>query len=98
MGIILPTPGGMTAWTATVGDADDVFVDEARRLVYVIGGDGIVDVLYVRAGDALVSKEKVPTAPGARTGLYVPEWNRLLVAAPRQGAKDARLLVFAVEQ
>jgi hypothetical protein len=40
----------------------------------------------------------VPTAPGARTGLYVPEWNRLLVAAPKQGLKDARLLVFSVEQ
>ena len=36
--------------------------------------------------------------PGARTGLYVPEWNKLVVAAPRQGTDEARLLVFAVEQ
>ena len=90
--------GAMTAWAATVGDADDVFVDVARRLVYVIGGDGYVDVLFVRAGDALVSRAHVPTAPGARTGLYVPEWNKLLVAAPRQGGNEARLLVFSVEQ
>ena len=52
----------------------------------------------MRAGDALVSRAHVPTAPGARTGLYVPEWNKLLVAAPRQGTSEARLLVFSIEQ
>jgi DNA-binding beta-propeller fold protein YncE len=90
--------GAITAWTMTVGDADDIFVNETLRLVYVIGGDGYVDVLYVRAADAMVSRQRMPTAPGARTGLYVPEWNKLLVAAPRQGNNEARLLVFGVEQ
>jgi hypothetical protein len=90
--------GGITAWFPTVGDADDVFMDTARRLVYVIGGQGFVDVVFVRAADAMVLRGRVPTAPGARTGLYVPEWKKLLVAAPRQGTSDARLLVFAVEQ
>jgi hypothetical protein len=90
--------GRIRTWQATVGDADDIFINEKLRIVYVIGGDGFVDVLYVRAGDAMVSRAKVPTAPGARTGLYVPEWNKLLVAAPRQGTSDARLLVFSIEQ
>jgi YVTN family beta-propeller protein len=90
--------GTISTWTMTVGDADDIFVDEVLRIVYVIGGDGFVDVLYVREHDALVSRAKVPTAPGARTGLYVPQWNKLLVAAPRQGTSEARLLVFAVQQ
>ena len=90
--------GAMTAWANTVGDTDDVFADAARRLLYVIGGDGYVDVMYIRAGDALVTRARVPTAPGARTGLYVPEWTKLLVAAPRQGTGEARLLVFGVQQ
>jgi hypothetical protein len=81
-----------------VGDADDVFVDEGRRLVYVIGGDGFVEVVFVRAADAMVSRGRIPTAPGARTGLYVREWNKLLVAAPQRGTNEARLLVFAVQQ
>lgn len=89
--------GRITAWLPTVGDADDIFVNEPLRVVYVIGGQGMVDVLYVRVGDAMVSRAKVPTAPGARTGLYVPEWNKLIVAAPRQGTNEARLLVFAVQ-
>jgi DNA-binding beta-propeller fold protein YncE len=96
--VINSDTGSITAWKPTVGDVDDVFVDEARRLVYVIGGDGFIDVVFVRAGDALVSRAQVPTAPGARTGLYVPEWNKLLVAAPKQGTKEARILVFSVEQ
>jgi len=89
--------GGITAWFPTVGDADYVFMDTAHRLVYVIGGEGFVDVVFVRAADAMVLRGRVPTAPGARTGLYVPEWNKLLVAVPRQGTTDARLLVFAVQ-
>jgi DNA-binding beta-propeller fold protein YncE len=96
--VINSDSGAITAWAPVVGDADDVFVDEGRRLVYVIGGEGHIDLFYVRAGDALVARAHVPTAPGARTGLYVPEWNKLLVAAPRQGTSDARLLVFSIDQ
>jgi hypothetical protein len=90
--------GAISTWTMTVGDADDIFVNETLRLVYVIGGDGYVDVLYVRAADAMVSRQRMTTAAGARTGLYVPEWSKLLVAAPRQGTNEARLLVFSIEQ
>ena len=96
--VVSSDAGRITAWTMTVGDADDIFVDEARRMVYVIGGDGFVDVLYVREHDAMVSRARVPTSAGARTGLYIPEWNKLIVAAPRQGSSEARLLVFAVQQ
>ena len=95
--VINSDTGRISAWQTTVGDADDIFVNEALRIVYVIGGDGFVDVLYVRAGDAMVSRGRVPTGPGARTGLYIPEWNKLIVAAPRQGTTEARLLVFAIE-
>lgn len=96
---VIDTDNGHTsAWTRTISDADDLFVDEALRMVYVIGGEGFVDVLYVRFGDALVSRARVPTAPGARTGLYVPEWHKLLVAAPQRDGQEARLLVFGVAQ
>lgn len=90
--------GRITAWTMTIGDTDDIFIDEALRMLYVIGGSGFVDVLYVREHDAMVSRARVPTGPGARTGLYVPEWHKLLVAAPRQEATEARLLVYDVQQ
>jgi hypothetical protein len=88
--------GTVTGSVPTVGDADDVFYDKLRKTAYVIGGEGFVEAVRVEDGDRLASVGHVPTAPGARTGLYVAEWNKLLVAAPHQGAKEARLLVYSV--
>ena len=80
----------------TVGDADDVFYDRALKIAFVIGGEGFVDVVRIDAGGRLASMAHIPTAPGARTGLYIAEWKRLLVAAPRRGTTQARLLVYSV--
>ena len=67
-----------------------------RDRLYVIGGQGYVDVLHVSEKTRLTSIAHVATARGARTGLFVPEWNKLLVAAPRRGANPARLLVYTL--
>lgn len=90
------TSGAVTARISTVGDADDLFYDAARGIVYVIGGEGFVDVVRTGPGDKLASVAHVPTVPGARTGLFVPEWNELLVAAPRRGTRQARLMVYSI--
>ena len=80
---------------SSVGDADDLFFDATTKTAYVIGGEGYIDM--VRVGSSrLTSLAHVATASGARTGLLVPEWRRLLVAAPRRGATPARLLVYAL--
>ena len=89
------TSGVVTARISTVGDADDLFYDATRGIVYVIGG-GFVDVVKAGPGDKLSSVAHVPTARGARTGLFVPEWNELLVAAPRSGTRPARLMVYSI--
>jgi DNA-binding beta-propeller fold protein YncE len=74
----------------TCGDADDLFVDPKRRRVYVICGTGVVDVFedkddrYQRAG-------RFPTSPGAWTGLFVPELDRLYVAVRATGSEPAAI-------
>jgi hypothetical protein len=80
----------------TVGDVDDVFYDSTRRRVYAIGGEGAVDVFRQRDADHYERLERTATAPGARTGLFVPALNRLFVAAPRRGSRPARVLVYEV--
>lgn len=90
------TNGAVTKRVATTGDADDLFYDDARGLAFVIGGGGFVDMVRVGPGNTLSSLDHIATAEGARTGLYVPEWNKLLVAAPRRNSSAARLLVFSV--
>ena len=90
--VINSDTGSITAWKPTVGDADDVFVDEAHRMVYVISEMATsTPSSSVRATPWF--RAQVP-GPGARTGLYVPEWSKLLVAAPKQGTKDARYWCF----
>jgi DNA-binding beta-propeller fold protein YncE len=75
----------------TCGDADDVFFDDARHRVYVTCGGGSVDV--VDLADARRSV-RVVTRGGARTGLYAPEIDRLLVAAPARDGAEAALMIY----
>jgi DNA-binding beta-propeller fold protein YncE len=85
--------GAILGTTATVGDTDDMFYDATRRRVYVIGGEGAIDVLS-REGDSLRSMARIPTRAGARTGLWVAAQNRLYVAVPARNGQAAEILVF----
>ena len=85
--------GKMVAHTPTVGDTDDLFYDRDRRRVYVIGGEGAIDVL-IRDGDRLRREARIPTRGGARTGLWVPSQRRLYVAVPARGREPAEVRIF----
>ena len=76
-----------------VGDTDDTFYDAAHRRVYVIGGEGFIDVI-ARDGDRLTRRERVETRAGTRTGLWVSGLNRLFVAVPARGSEPAEIRVF----
>lgn len=75
-------------------DSDDVFFDAERKRVYVICGEGKVDVFRQETPDRYVLEEAIVTAPRARTGLFVPAESALYVAAPAAGSTPARLLVY----
>lgn len=91
--VIDTASGKVTDSTAIVGDTDDLFFDTARNRVYVIGGEGLVDVLEERSG-RYIRVARLATAAGARTGLFVPEWGELFVAAPHRGSHQAEVLVY----
>jgi DNA-binding beta-propeller fold protein YncE len=86
--------GKQTASIEIVGDTDDLFYDAAHSRVYVIGGQGFLDVLEQKEADRYDRIAHQPTAPGARTGLFVPEWSKLFVAVPHRGDQRAEVLVF----
>jgi DNA-binding beta-propeller fold protein YncE len=88
--------GSFKASMDIVGDADDLFYDEGRRQVYVIGGDGFVDV-FGREGDRLQRVGRVSTRRGARTGLFVASQSRLYVAVPEWRGESAEIRVFEAE-
>jgi hypothetical protein len=85
--------GHVVAKAETCGDTDDVFVDHKRRRVYVSCGEGVVDVL--EPSEAVYRRlARVPTVPGARTSLFVPELDRLFVAARATSREPAAIWVF----
>jgi DNA-binding beta-propeller fold protein YncE len=96
--VVLDTSSGRIVTTLpTVGDTDDVFYDAARRLIYVIGGEGSVEVLWQRDPDHYDRVEKITTAPGARTGFLSQNSGRLYVAVPHRGSQAAKVLVYTIE-
>ena len=84
--------GAVLASKSCVGDADDVFYDAASGLVMVCGGEGFLDVF--RDG---VLMNHVTTSKGARTGLWLAEERKFLLAVPARSGKAAALWVFRME-
>jgi DNA-binding beta-propeller fold protein YncE len=86
--------GAVSGSYPTCADADDVFFDAKRHRVYVSCGQGAVDV-FDRVAKTTQHTARVPTSSGARTSLFVPELDRLFVAA-RAGLldSDSAILVF----
>jgi hypothetical protein len=97
--VILDTNSGrVIAKLPIVGDTDDVFFDPTRHLIYVIGGEGAVDIFGARDPNRYEPVGRTKTAEGARTGLFVPGLDRLFVAAPHRESQAARLLVYQITQ
>jgi hypothetical protein len=87
--------GARKAEIKTCGDADDVFVDAKRQRVYVVCGEGVVDIL--KAAPKFEHIGRIRTVPGARTGLFVPELDRLFVAVRASGTEPAAIWILRPE-
>jgi len=93
--VILDSDSGKDiAAPAIGGDTDDVFYDAARRRIYLSCGEGFIDNIGV--GDYKLI-EKIPTAAGTRTSLFVPELNRLYLAVPHRGNQPAEVRVYEMD-
>jgi DNA-binding beta-propeller fold protein YncE len=88
--------GKQAASAEIVGDTDDLFYDAARKRLYGAGGEGAITVLEQRDADHYEPVGRVPTAAGARTAYFVPEWERLFLAVPHRGAQGAEVRVYGV--
>lgn len=62
------------------GDADDVYFDLKRDRIYESCGAGAIAVFHVSDG-RLQPLAQIPTQAGARTSLFVPDLDRLFLAA-----------------
>jgi DNA-binding beta-propeller fold protein YncE len=81
-----------------VGVNDDMTFDVKRKRIYITG-DGATSVFDQLDADHYQHVTDVPTAYRAKTSLYVPELNRLYIAASGGGKADAEvaLRIYQVE-
>jgi DNA-binding beta-propeller fold protein YncE len=81
-----------------IAGIDDLWYDAKNHRIYASGGRGTdVGFVYVyqqKGTDQYELVSKIPTAASAGTSLWVPELNRLYVAAPASEKEDAGVLVF----
>jgi WD40 repeat protein len=101
--IVLDTESGKeVARLEGVAGIDDLWYDGAHQRIYASGGRGSeVGFVYVyqqKDADHYELVAKIPTAASAGTSLWVPELNRLFVAAPASEKEDAAVLVFEPQQ
>jgi DNA-binding beta-propeller fold protein YncE len=93
LGVFSMTDGKPVATIEICGDSDDLFIDAKRARVYVSCGAGFLDVL--EAKEATYRRiARIPTVSGARTSLFVPEMDRLLVAVRASSGEPAAIWIF----
>lgn len=84
---------GMVAEVDTCGDADDLFLDQKLRRIYISCGEGAIDVL--NADDPKYPRiTRFRTISGARTALFVPEMDRLMLAVRARFTEPASIWVY----
>ena len=89
--------GKLTATLPLADDCDDLFLDPATHRLFATSGSGAISIYNLGAADHLTPGPSVPTAPGARTSLLIPDLHQFLVAAPASGSQPARIIVFQIE-
>jgi YVTN family beta-propeller protein len=95
---MLETQSGKTLATfPTIGHTDDLFYDADGHRLYVIGGEGTIDV-FARESDSLRRIANVPTLEGTRTGLWAASLRRLFVAVPAGRSRAAEIRVFQAQR
>jgi hypothetical protein len=95
LGVLDLGSGAVLARLPLCEDVDDLFVDARRHRVYAICGEGVVETFEDRQGSRVPHRlALMPSAAGARTGLFVPEFDRLFVAARAQAGEPAALWVL----
>lgn len=93
LGVFALADGKPVGVVQTCGDIDDLFVDAKRKRVYVSCGQGYVDVL--EANDMAYRRAtRIPTVSGARTSLFIPDMDRLILAVRESFAGPAAIWIF----
>jgi len=96
MVVVMDSDTGAVVSTASAPlRADDVMMDIATHRLYVPGGEGYIGVYDTSHPDQIQQIAKVTTAPGAKTGLLLPDLKKMLLAASPGDTKNvAKIMTY----
>lgn len=97
--VVLDSTDGHLIGTETAPlRSDDVMYDAPAHRLYVPGGEGWMGIYDTSDANHLKLVQKLPTAPGAKTGVLLPDMHRLFLAAsPGESKALAKILVYDVQ-
>ena len=106
--VVCRSPGMVVAMNSDTGAvvdkqpaplrADEVQYDPKSHRLYVPGGEGYMGIYDTSDPNHLKLAEKVTTAPGAKTGLLIPEMHRLFLAvSPGESKATAQVLTYEIK-
>jgi len=76
---------------------DDLTFDSAHKRLYAACGSGAIAVYQETDPDHYKSLGEVPTAPGGKNEVLVPQLSRLYITIPPQAAAPGEVYVYQVE-
>jgi len=88
--------GKMISKSPCSADADDIFYNNQKKEFYISGGEGFMDVFRRTAKGDYERISRTATREGARTSLFVPELNEIILAVPRELANAAELRIYKI--
>ncbi len=96
--LVIDTQTGKTISAFNIDDdTDDVFYNSNNKEIYVSCGGGYVNVFKQKDANTYITNGNISVRSGARTSLFIPLLNQLIVAAPSHLDKDAVLFIYRAE-
>src|ERR1700681_1724 len=95
--VVLDTDSGKEVARVPVGGScDDVYFDAERKRIYVIAGEGFLNVVQQNDPNHYTVSATLPTAIGVRTGIFYG--TNLYVGVPAAGLEPAQIWNYGVPE
>ena len=92
-----PKTGTLLRTYSGTSDVDDMFFEPKTGFLYLIGGNGRVEVVSLDKDKEVRLVSKTITGSGARTGLLSTDSSQLFVAVPEKNGESAKILIFRLK-
>jgi len=97
--LVLNSETGKTVDVINIdADTDDIFYDSFSKQIFVSCGSGYIDLIKQIDPDKYSAVSRIESLSGARTSLFVPELNQLIIASPARADREVQLMIYEVKE